>query len=62
MYKEEIIDCICEINKNAKEKWLEDFSINELSDYLEHLMENLLDEIFVSELFATATLRSISKK
>lgn len=39
MRKREIIDAICEINKSAKPEFLAHFSEQELSDYLEHLME-----------------------
>jgi len=39
MSKEELIDCICEINRTAKPEFLETFSEEDLSEYLEHLME-----------------------
>jgi len=39
MSKRELIECICEINKSAKPEFLVNFSEEELSAYLEHLME-----------------------
>ena len=39
MSKRELIDCICEINRTAKPEFLAAFSEEQLSDYLEHLME-----------------------
>jgi len=39
MDKKELIDRICEINKTAKPEFLARFSEQELSAYLEHLME-----------------------
>ena len=45
MNKRELIDCICEINKSAKQEFLADFSEEELKEYLEHLMELDLEEL-----------------
>ncbi len=45
MTKKELIDCICEINKSAKPEFLADFSEEELSAYLERLMELELVEL-----------------
>ncbi len=45
MSKRELIDCICEINKSAKPEFLANFSEEELSVYLEHLMELDLQEL-----------------
>jgi hypothetical protein len=39
MSKRELIDCICEINRSAKPEFLANFTENELTAYLEHLME-----------------------
>jgi len=39
MDKKELIDRICAINKGAKADFLARFSEQELSAYLEHLME-----------------------
>jgi len=39
MDKKQLIDRICEINKGAKADFLARFSEQELSAYLEHLME-----------------------
>lgn len=47
MNKRELIDCICEINRSAKPEFLASFSEEELSDYLEHLMELDLEELAV---------------
>ncbi|MBN1795593.1 MAG: hypothetical protein JW804_02870 [Sedimentisphaerales bacterium] len=47
MSKRELIDCICEINKTARAEFLEDFSEQELNEYLEHLMELDLEELVV---------------
>jgi len=47
MSKRELIDCICEINKSARPKFLAVFSEEELKDYLEHLMELNLAELAV---------------
>ncbi len=45
MSKRELIDCICEINKGAKPEFLANFSEEDLSAYLEHLMELDLEEL-----------------
>ena len=45
MSKDELINCICEINKSAKPEFLSDFSEQELNEYLEHLMELDLEEL-----------------
>ena len=47
MSKRELIDCICEINKSAKPEFLASFSEEDLSAYLEHLMELDLEELVV---------------
>jgi hypothetical protein len=47
MSKRELIECICEINKSAKPEFLASFSEEELSAYLEHLMELNLEEVAV---------------
>lgn len=48
MSKRELIECICEINKSAKPEFLAGFSEEDLSTYLEHLMDLDLDELVVS--------------
>lgn len=48
MSKRELIECICEINKSAKPEFLARFSEEDLSTYLEHLMDLDLDELVVS--------------
>lgn len=48
MSKIELINCICEINKTARPEFLEDFSEEELNEYLEHLMELDLEEMVVA--------------
>lgn len=45
MSKYEIIDCIMEINKTARQEFLDQFSMEDLDLYLEHLMEVDLEEI-----------------
>ncbi|MEN8127053.1 MAG: hypothetical protein ABFR90_04515 [Planctomycetota bacterium] len=45
MSKYEIIDCIMEINKTAKQDFLDQFSVEDLDLYLEHLVEVDLEEI-----------------
>ena len=45
MSKYEIIDCIMNINKTAKQEFLDQFSIEDLDLYLEHLMQVDLEEI-----------------
>jgi hypothetical protein len=47
MSKRELIECICEINKSAKPEFLANFSQEELSEYLDHLMELNLEELAV---------------
>lgn len=47
MSKRELIDCICEINRSAKPEFLASFSEQDLSDYLEHLMDLDLEELVV---------------
>lgn len=45
MSKQEVIECIIEINKTAKPEFLEQFSTEDLDLYLEHLMELDLEEV-----------------
>jgi hypothetical protein len=45
MSKDELIRCICEINKSANPEFLSNFSEEELNEYLEHLMELDLEEL-----------------
>jgi len=47
MSKRELIECICEINRSAKPEFLANFSEENLSIYLEHLMELDLEELIV---------------
>ena len=47
MDKIELIDCICEINRSAKTEFLAQFSEEDLTAYLEHLMELDLHELAV---------------
>jgi hypothetical protein len=47
MSKREVIDYICEINKTAKPEFLAVFSEDELTSYLEHLMELSLEDMSV---------------
>ena len=47
MSKRELIDCICEINKTARPDFLASFTEEDLTDYLEHLMELDLQEMSV---------------
>jgi hypothetical protein len=47
MSKNELVSCICEINKSARPEFLQDFSEEELNEYLEHLMELDLEELVV---------------
>jgi len=49
MTKRELIDCICEINKSAKPEFLANFTEEELTTYLEHLMELDLKKLEVYE-------------
>ena len=39
MSKHELIECICEINTTASQEFLEQFTDDQLNEYLEHLME-----------------------
>lgn len=39
MSKTDLISYICEINRTAKQEFLEGFTEDELSEYLEHLMQ-----------------------
>jgi HSP90 family molecular chaperone len=48
MSKDELIDCICEINKSATAEFLSDFSEEELNEYLKHLMELDIEELVVA--------------
>jgi len=45
MSKYEIIDCIMEINKTARQDFLDQFSTADLDLYLEHLMQVDLEEV-----------------
>jgi hypothetical protein len=45
MSKYEIIDCIMDLNKSAKTEFLEQFTVEELDMYLEHLMEVDMEEV-----------------
>lgn len=45
MSKNELIKFICEINRGAKDDFLDKFSEDELSQYLEHLMELDLEKL-----------------
>ena len=47
MDKKELIDCICEINRGAKTEFLAKFSEEDLTAYLEHLMELDLEDLAV---------------
>jgi len=47
MEKNELIECICQINKSAKVEFLSRFSEEELTAYLEHLMELDLEAVAV---------------
>ena len=47
MSKYEIIDCIMELNKSAKSEFLDQFTMDELDTYLEHLMEVDLEEVAI---------------
>ena len=48
MSKNELISCICEINRTARHEFLEDFSEDQLNEYLEHLMALDLEELAVA--------------
>ncbi|MHC4236946.1 MAG: hypothetical protein ACYSO3_03435 [Planctomycetota bacterium] len=45
MSKYEIIDCIMTINKTARQDFLDQFTTEDLDQYLEHLMQVDLEEI-----------------
>ncbi len=45
MSKRELIDYICEINRSAKPEFLAAFSEDDLSAYLDHLMELSLEDL-----------------
>lgn len=45
MSKYQIIDCIMEINKTARQDFLDQFTAEDLDQYLEHLMQVDLEEI-----------------
>jgi hypothetical protein len=47
MSKEELINCICEINKSARREFLQSFTTEDLDEYLEHLMSLDLAEVGV---------------
>ncbi len=47
MSKRELIDRICQINRGAKPEFLATFSEEDLSNYLDHLMELNLEELVV---------------
>ena len=47
MDKRELIDYICKVNKTAKPEFLATFSEEQLTAYLEHLMELDLEELVV---------------
>ena len=48
MSKQELIECIREINRGARQEFLDQFSEQELDMYLEHLMEVDLEEMALS--------------
>ena len=45
MSKYEIMDCIMDINKTAQQEFLDQFTVEDLDLYLEHLMQVDLEEI-----------------
>jgi len=45
MDKNELVECIRDINKTAEVEFLESFSEQQLQDYLEHLMELDLQQV-----------------
>lgn len=47
MSKRELIDCILEINRSAKPEFLASFAEEDLSAYLEHLLDLDLEELLV---------------
>ncbi|NLH15882.1 MAG: hypothetical protein GX455_04835 [Phycisphaerae bacterium] len=48
MSKQDLIECIREINRGARQDFLDQFSEQELDMYLEHLMEVDLEEMALS--------------
>jgi len=48
MSKYEIIDCIMDINRTARQDFLDQFTVKDLDLYLEHLMQVDLEEIALS--------------
>lgn len=48
MSKNELIECIREINRTAKREFLDAFSEDQLHDYLAHLMQLDLDELAIA--------------
>jgi hypothetical protein len=49
MNKNELIECIREINKSAKPEFLASFSDEELRSYLDHLMEVDVAELSIAD-------------
>ena len=49
MNKNELIECIREINKSAKPEFLASFSEEELRSYLDHLMEVDVEELSIAD-------------
>ena len=49
MNKQDLIESIREINRSARPEFLAEFSEEELSAYLEHLMEAELQEATVAD-------------
>ena len=47
MSKEELINCICEINRSARREFLQSFTVEDLDEYLEHLLSLDLAEVAV---------------
>lgn len=47
MSKRELINYICEINRGAKPEFLANFTEEDLTAYLEHLMELDLEELAI---------------
>jgi HSP90 family molecular chaperone len=45
MSKEELINCICQINRSAQREFLESFTEEDLDEYLEHLLSLDLAEV-----------------
>jgi len=48
MSKQDLIECIREINRGARQEFLDQFSEQQLDMYLEHLMEVDLEEMALS--------------